>query len=150
MDDLKDKLKFAKELYKDDSDPFKAALNVFGVDTAKALIASSKWVNDEVVLEVIDLLKKDDGFDDDDLPSKKRAAKDIYHRALRALEDKDFAVLMKLFGDYMGYTAKEAAPTINNNVTNRVMVIREFATDEEWKKGLIEQQRKLTNASAIN
>ncbi|WP_292414149.1 hypothetical protein [Methylophaga sp.] len=65
------------------------------------------------------------------------------------LSPEDYAKLGKLYADVRGFIEKpQTTINNNNNVTNnRVMVVRENGSDEDWEAKLRKQQDNLTNAS---
>lgn len=146
------KQRFAAALLKQPGEPFKAALSI-GLDTGKALRASSEWVNDEIVLKEQErLLEENENGALDFLPTKADAARlawDMANNDAAFIEDKLKA--LKLYADIRGFIEKPAAVNVDQRVTNnRVMLVKEFESDEDWEAKALEQQRKLVSEASGN
>lgn len=138
---------FAVALLRTPDDPFKAACAVFGLDTGRALRASAEWVNDMYVLakqaELLEL-HGEDFF----MPTKLTLARRVFELAESAnIDKKDKIKAYELYGNIMGFIAKQTAiaNVTNNNtvVSNRVMVVKDHGTDEDWERKTVEHQSKL-------
>lgn len=148
MSDLELKQRFAAEWLASPNDPFKAACNVYGADTGKALYAATHWINDPDVLAEKQRLIDEDG-EDAFLPNKAELCRKVWDMAQGEIEARDKLAALRLYGELRNYIEKpNSAVTVNTNVTtNKVMVVREKATVDEWERGLIEQQRRLVNVN---
>lgn len=136
---------FAKNLI-ELKDPFKAAIATFPGDNKASLRASFEWPNDPLVLDIVKESSKPPDLDS--LPSKVDLAQSIWDRMNRAIEDVDFMKLAKLYGDVRGFIDKPAQTALNvNNVTNKVMVVVDKGSDEDWEKKLLESQGRLIESS---
>lgn len=148
MSDEELKAQYARLLLKVD-DPFKAALHLFPDNTSRALRVANEWPNDpEVVAAQAELLDEDGEISF--LPTKAAFARKIWDRMEEErIAPEDFAKLGKLYADVRGFIEKPQTNINNNvnNVNNRVMIIRETGTDEDWEAKLRKQQEDLTNAS---
>ena len=142
--ELEQKKRFAVELLKDPNDPFKAALQVFGQDTGMALRASSTWPKDTVVLDYMQEAIGELG-DLHFLPSKADLAREAWTLATDARVPVDDRLkAMRLYGDVRGFIEKQGT-VINNNVltNNKVMLVKDHGSTDNWEERLIEQQAKL-------
>ena len=137
---------FAAALLRSPDDPFGAALTIFGTDTRRALVASQEWVHDLYVLQKqAELLEK---FGEDEfLPSKATLARNVFTLATTTKDAKDRIAAYKLYADIRGMIEKQTAianVTVNNN---RVMVMRDHGTDDDWEEVAKKQQTKLIEHS---
>lgn len=149
--ELEEKKRFAIELLKSPNEPYKAATAVFGADTGKALVASSRWPRDPDVVQFMDEALSDLG-DMHFLPSKAdlaRVAWELANSPLTHVEDRLKA--MRLYADVRGFIEKQGI-TVNNNVltNNKVMVIKDHGDTAQWEQRLLEQQTKLIDDAAAN
>lgn len=147
MTDLEEKTAFAAQLLKTPTEPFKAALLVFPFDTGRALRIANEWPNDPDVLAAIAQLNEDYGelaF----LPTKADVCREIWSTALQEripVEDK--TKLLKLYAEVRGFVEKPNQ-SVNVNVNdNKVMVIRDQGTNEEWENKAAKQQAGLLSVS---
>lgn len=138
--------KFAVALLRKPDEPFVAAQEVFGADAGAALYAASHWIQDAFVLAEQQRLLKEKGprsF----LPSKEEYAREVWKLALgerTPIEDK--RALLSLYGDIMGHKQKAENPGINVNVTqNKVMIVKDHGSDDDWEAQAIAQQHRLAN-----
>ena len=143
-DDEELKKRFALALLNNPSEPFKVAQGIFGEDTGRALMASTKWPSDPLVIAFQAKAKEDLG-DMHFLPTKAdlaRAAWDVAVNERLPVDDRLKA--MRLYGDVRGFIEKQGA-IINNNVltNNKVMVVKSYDSSGEWETKLAEQQQKL-------
>lgn len=150
------KAKFARQWLKTPRNPFQAALAVFGTDTGRALLASKEWINDPVVLAEQAHILETEGFRVG-LPTKEEYARKIIDAAEETLPDgtsrvafEDKLKAYRLFGEVMGYIERPASTTINNNpqTINRVMIVKEHGSDDDWERRLQNQQQKLISGDS--
>jgi len=148
MSDEELKAEYARLLLKI-SDPFKAALQLFPDNTSRALRVANEWPTDsEVIAAQAELLEE--GGELSFLPTKADFARHLWDKMQEErLSPEDYAKLGKLYADVRGFIEKpQTTINNNNNVTNnRVMVVRENGSDEDWEAKLRKQQDNLTNAS---
>lgn len=141
------KHKFAEALLREPHEPYRAGVLVFGNDTRRALEASQQWVFDLAVLEYqTELLEKlgPDAF----LPAKAETARRIWSVGETATDAKDKLQAYKLYAELRGFVPKGDGNNTNVNVTlNRVMVMRDFGSDEDWEAKAASQQSKLIEHS---
>lgn len=140
---LQRKRLFAELLLKNPSNPFEVALKVLS-DTGEALRAANEWPADLFVIDYQkQLIKKhgDMAFLPNEVESA-RLADDMARGKVRATTEQIAA--LKLYTELRGWTGKAA--TINNNnvvQVNRVMVVKDHGTDDEWEAKAIRQQARL-------
>lgn len=127
-----------------DRDPFAAALDVFGADTAGALAASRDWPTDPEVLAYIDGMS-DAEIDEAGVPTLNDLKRETWRR-VQGCNDHETAfkgieLLRKLIdGDSEGGG--------NTYIDNRkVMVVQNYGSDEEWEAAAQEQQMRLIEDS---
>lgn len=136
---------FAAALLYHPNEPFKAGAKVFPGNHTRALTAAQVWVGDPEVLQFqVDLLEEfgEDNF----LPNKVMLARRIFELGEneRASIPERLAAF-RLYADVRGFIEK-AALIQNNNVTlnqNRVMVVKDHGTDDDWEVKVAAQQSKL-------
>lgn len=137
---------FAAALLRQPNEPFRAALTVFGADNIKALECAQQWVSDTYVLsKQAELLEKlgEDSF----LPNKAMLSRRVWEAAESATDKKEKAALFKLYAEVRGFVDK-GGTNINTNVTlnqNRVMIMRDHGTDDDWERKASDQQLKLVS-----
>lgn len=148
MTEIEAKEKFSRLLLKEPSDPFAVALKVFPDDTKRALWVANNWPSDPEVLSLQEKATEDEGelaF----LPTKGQLCRDVWEKMQDKFTDPDtYVKLGKLYAEVRGFIEKpQMAVTTNvQNVTNKVMIVRESGSDAEWERKLLEQQTRLANA----
>ena len=153
-DDLELKKQFALALLKTPDDPFEAGIAVFGNNTGEALRVSRRWLDDPDVLRFKEEALKLVG-EASFLPTKTQLAREAYKLAIDIkLHADDRIKAMRLYADINGYIEKNG-PVINNNIltTNKVMLVRDTGTTEEWENKMALQQSRLiedANAERVN
>lgn len=154
MQDQEQKLKsaFAAELLKTPNDPFKAGLAVFGADTGKALRAAHEWFKDAFVIEEMTRLRAEgfEAFDKEELRDKLITNLLQIVEGERTLAD-DRIKAAKVIGELKGLIEKPST-TINNNVVtaNKVMVVKDHGTVDDWEKRLRKQQDGLKHGATAH
>ncbi len=141
------KKQFASEWLKCPNDPFKAALAVFGVDTGSALRAAQEWPKDGFVIAEQARLQAE-GFE---VYKPEELRNKLITELLKIVEnEKAYADDKIKAADQIG-KLKALHPkqetNINNNVitANKVMLVRDHGSNEDWEHKLREQQRSLKN-----
>lgn len=133
---------FALALLRQPDNPFQAAVKIFGTDTARALDISHRWPNDQYVLsKQAELLAEfgEEAF----LPNKHDLARKLYELADTLTDGKEKIAALRLYADVRGYIEKQTAiANVTNNtvVQNRVMVMKDHGTDDEWEAKAAKQQ----------
>lgn len=147
IDDEENKTAFAVEFLKSPDDAFKAALQVFPHDTGQALRAAHTWPKDPFVVAETERLSGELG-DDAFLPGKAELCRNIWARMQKDfVSSEDFVKLAKLYAEVRSFIEK---PNTNVNVavvTNKVMVVKDLGTNDEWEMKAERQQRELLNVS---
>lgn len=145
------KLAFANALLKHPQDlegRFAAALSVTS-DTGKALVMANKWLDDPfVVAEQTRLLKGADEGDLNFIGTKADFARELLTEARAQWDGETKIKFFKLYAEVRGFIAK---PDTNVNVqvnNNRVMVVKDMGTDDDWERKAQQQQRNLIDVSA--
>ncbi len=140
------KTAFAMELLKSPDNPLKAALAI-EPNTGEALRMVHFWTNDGFVIAEKARLLNENGAKSF-LPTREEYAKAVYDLACSACEDlKDRLTAFRLYGDIMGFIEKPGVNINNNVVTNKVMVVNNNGSNDEWEQKLLRQQKALTYAA---
>lgn len=141
------KMKFAAELCRSLSDPYKAALRAFG-DTpdnrAYCLQISMEWADDPDVRAEVKRLYEERGEEDFSVP-RELFAQEVYEFAKKDyLEPEDRIKALKLYAEIRGFVQKPGT-VINNSVDNRraVLVVPRSESEDEWEQRLMAQQARL-------
>lgn len=150
-DDQRLKVAFAAALLKHPQDlegRFAAALSITS-DTGKALIMANKWVSDPVVLsEQERLTKSADEGDLNFIGTKADFAREVLEAARNSFDGDTKHKFYKLYAETRGFILK-ADTNVNVQVNhNKVMVVRDLGTDDEWERKAQKQQRELIDVSA--
>ena len=146
IEDEKLKRQYALYLIKH-KEPYKAARALFPNDMRAHLYAAKEWTHDQFVVDLINEYNSENP--EEILPTKTEYAMAVWNRMQNAAFDDDFAKLAKLYGEVRGFIEK---PQTNVNIdqsvnTNKVLVVKDKGTDEDWQKGLLQQQKKLIEES---
>lgn len=144
-DESKYKAAFAALLLENPANPFQAASGVFPDDTRRALWVATHWLNDAEVRKEMERLRTR-GADLDALPTKAELARRAWELTDKGLFE-DRIKAMKLYAEIRNFIEKAPPVAVNVN-QNRVMIIRDQGTNEEWEKKVAKQQADLLNASS--
>lgn len=144
--DQERKADFARALLRDPTRALAAARTVFGDnDLGSAIEAARDWPSDPYVKAKQKELLKEFG-PDAFLPTKQDLARDVYEitRAEKVSNSEKLAAF-RLYADIRGFIEKQAMNNINNTVINqnRVMVLNDHGTDEQWEEKASSSQAKL-------
>lgn len=137
------------ELSLREPDAFKVALVIFPNDTGRALRIANEWPNDEQVKAFRQsFVDAEEDGETAFLPTKAEACRlawNIARDAEKMTEDRLKA--LKLYGEMRGFIEKPAAVSVtqNNNVAMRVLVVKDYGTNDDWETALRQQQKKLIN-----
>ena len=146
------KKQFSLALFSVPGNPFKAACIVFPDDISLACKMAVEWNNDSEVLEEIQRLTDEANKHDEVLdlvPNKTEALQLAWDIANNVLElGKDRVAALKLFAEISNFMPDK---TVNKNVVvetkaNRVMIIKDHGSDDDWERKAIAQQKVLSNA----
>ena len=132
---------FALEFFRNPSDPFKIACALFPDNTSLALRVANEWPSDPFVLSCLDLLTVDA------MPTEVDLCGEVWRKMKMTYDPKDFATLAKLYAEIRGFIKKQETAQVNVQVNNKVMVVKDHGTDEEWESKLVRQQTALANGS---
>lgn len=143
------KTAFAAALLKTPTEPFTAALIVFGVDTGRALRAAHEWYKDPFVTAECERLKSE-GFTKH---NKEELRDELIDEMMKIVRNEkafvdDRVKAGKLAAEIRGLIEKPQT-NINNNVVtaNKVMVVKDHGNNDDWEKRLLEQQRGLKHGA---
>lgn len=148
------KEQFAAALLRNPNNAFRAAQDVFPGDgnLTKALVVMRDWPGDSFVIECCSNLVKTYGARKF-LPTREDFARLILGEVEGCKDGELKLKMLRLFGDVMGYIEKPATTVNNNNncqFGNRVMIVKDHGTNDDWEKRLAQQQAALTtDATAI-
>lgn len=146
-DEKENKVRYARLLLEYPKDPFKAACELFPQDTRMALWAASHWVHDPEVKEAQRKARETLVLNDN--PGKAEAARDVWNRIQSCYDPEVYVKLMKLYADIMGYIEKpKDGTTVNVNTQNRIMVVKDHGSNDQWEEKLKQQQYDLTHGNA--
>lgn len=140
------KTAYARELLKTPNDPFQAALRI-EANTGLALQITHEWTHDAFVIAEQERLLSEHGAKAF-LASKEEYARTVYDMSKESIEAKDRLTALRLYGEIMGFIEKPGVVVNNNNQVNRVMIVANNGTNDEWEHKLLQQQQKLVNVSA--
>lgn len=144
------KKRFAQALIKQPDQPVVAALEVFGHNNSVAMRVAWEWPLDPEVKEFMAEIAEANGGEKAFLPSRNDYALSVWRLAKDETKPTSERLsAFRLFGDICGYIEKPNAPNVNVNVgnQNRVMIVRDFGTDEEWERAAEAQQQKLLSGN---
>lgn len=148
-EDLLSKKEQFAELSLREPDAFKVALVIYPNDTGRALRIANEWPNDPQVKEIRQsFVDAEEDGETAFLPSKadaSRLAWNIARDADKMTEDRLKA--LKLYAEIRGFIEKPQVTVNNtqNNVSMRVLVVKDHGSNDEWENKLRSQQKKLIN-----
>jgi hypothetical protein len=130
---------------------FQAALSVTP-DTGQALLMANKWVNDpEVTAAQQKLVASSKGGELDFIQTEAEFVREILTEARSCWDHEVKIKYYNLYAEVRGFKRNKADTQVNVQVNNnRVMVVRDLGTDQEWETKAQRQQKALiTDASAV-
>lgn len=146
------KWKYAEELLRNPDNPFAAAMIVTHNNRQAAMLMLDQWTYAGDVAQMKEHLLTENG-EEHYLPSEAQMVGEVIARARKCHDDSDYVKLMALAFDVRGMNSKaKAGPSVvvNNQTNNRIMQIPvmlgpagTIASDDEWERGLMEQQQRL-------
>lgn len=131
--------------------PFVAAYKIWPQDAGFALKISEQWRDDAYVQQCVATLK--DIADAANKPPEKEALIKDIHSSIPRMRDEDKLKAYRLIAEMSGFIEKAAPPQVNidqRTQVNRVMIMPDHGTDEEWEAKLAEQQDKLMHHARTN
>ena len=137
---------FAEALLKNPDNPFTAAKSVFPTNMAYALYISNHWRHDEDVVSKQKQLLKTNG-EAKYLPSKTEVAREIHTLAGDAKDSEVALKALQLYCNVRGFIEKPGTVINNNAVCNKIMVVKDHGTDDDWERKLQDQQQNLIESS---
>lgn len=141
------KKEFGLELARNTGQAFKAACNVFGDDTNKALWASRNWLTDPVVLVSRDLYLEAVQASASLLDKEQFA-----HKVLKFADEKnqsgtfyladtkDRLAALKLYAEVQGFVGKASDLNIHNNVTLKSISVRFIEPEVKQQAKIIDNE----------
>ena len=149
MNELELKQAFAKMILRD-VDPFEAALKLFPENTNRALRVAHEWPKCKEVLEI----QNDFSVEGERIHSKEELRAEQINILRKIAKDdlcepEERIKAAKVIGELAGLIEKPQTNINANvqNISNKVMVVKENGNDAEWEEKLLQQQKVLTNAS---
>jgi len=153
------KLQFARSLFECPGNAFAAANKVFPDNISLACKYAFEWIDDPEVLQEIDNIKNNKpnievNFtvkpDDPSELTKEDAIRLAWEIANDSNEmGKDRVAALKLFAEINNFLPDK---TINKNIksevttTNKVMIVKDHGSDEDWENKLLNLQKDMINA----
>lgn len=141
------KAAFAAFLLESPADPFKAAQKLCPDNTGVALWVATNWANDPEVMTIVNGLKGDPK-NLSSIASKYDLARLYWDMAQDTkLDAKDRIAAAEKFGAVAEYYDPKANKSTTVNIDNapRVMVVKDFGSETEWREAAKNQQRELVN-----
>lgn len=128
---------------------FAAALSITS-DTGQALVMANKWLDDPVVIaEQKRMTQAADEGDLNFIGTKAEFAREVLEAARNAWDGDVKHKFYKLYAETRGFISKAVENQTNVQVNmNKVMVVRDMGTDEQWEDKARKQQRALIDVSA--
>ena len=137
---------YAAALLRHPNDAFKAALEVFPTDTSKALYICNNWTRTDEIVELKNKAVKQTG-EGAYLPSKPKVAREIFDLQTQTDDPELKLKALKLYCDVQGYIEKPGTTINNQQVSNRIMVVKDHGDDDSWADKLKQQQQNLIESS---
>lgn len=123
--------------------PFLAAMKIWPSDNSFAYRISEQWKDDAYVAAHVEKLR---GEAEAKIrsPTKEELIKDLRKRA-DGMDDKEFIQAFRLLAEMSGHIAKPEPVNVNvqQNVQNRVMVVTDHGSLEEWEEKAKAQHARL-------
>lgn len=143
--------KFAVALLKHPQDAngrFAAALSVTA-NTTKALIMANQWPDRPDLIAIQEkLIEQADEGELDLIGTKAEFARELLDQARTMFNPQARAKMYELYAKVRNFLPKEGS-NVNVQVNqNKVMIVKDFGSDENWEKTAAAQQRALLNVSA--
>lgn len=143
--------RFAYEHLKTPDDAMGAAQRAFVNDDISAAQVADHWPTNAFVIKFKQELLSEFG-EEHFLPSKSDIARQLYKIGANCAQAADDRIkALKELANLLGYIEKPAAVTVNTGSTNnRVMIVRDHGTVDDWEQRAIEQQSRLINGHTVN
>ena len=143
MDILERKKIFARALFKDPGNLFNAAMEAWGGDTGQACQCTLAWKNDpDVLAEIRELNSKPM---EETIASKIETCRLAWEMANDPdCPHKDRVAALRLYSEINEFITKQTKASAQVNVqTNKVMVVKDHGSDEDWERKVANQQARL-------
>lgn len=150
-DELRER--FAAEYLRNGGDVWEAGKACSPSDPSKGIALGAELIADDQVQARIKELRDTKG-ERAFLATKEDVAREIYKlatgRANQQLEPKEKLAAFRLYSEVMGYIEKPqgGVSVTQNNLVQKVMVVKDFGTDAQWESAAVEQQRRLISEAA--
>lgn len=126
---------------------FAAALSVTS-DTGKALLMAHKLWDSPQVIEAQRQIKAAAEDDLDFIGTKADFAREVLECARKSWDGDVQHKMYKLYAEVRGFISK-ADTNVNVQVNNnKVMIVKDLGSNDDWERRAAEQQRKLIDVSA--
>ena len=118
-----------------------AALKIWPNNNGYCAGIANSWKNDPEVLSHVATAKK---AESKPVPTKEELALELLDRA-KSMEDDDYVKATRLAAEMLAYMPKSGDTNISvgNTINERVMIVKDKGTDEEWEHKIAKQQAKL-------
>lgn len=130
--------------------PFIAGMQLFPNDPGMADTVSRQWPEDPYVVACMTRAREDEAKKNA-LPTKHAQIKRIEEKLSGPIRFEDYLKAERLIAEMSGHIEKAAPPSItvnaNQQVVERVMVVKDHGTDEQWEEKARAQQAKLIEAT---
>lgn len=144
------KEQFAQFL-EDGFSPFVAAMRLWPNDVSLASVVQSTWPADPFVEAVRERIQAEKKAKTE--PAGKSAQIMRITNRLDRLTDDNYLKAERLIAEMSGHIEKAAPPSVNidnrQQVVERVLVVRDHGTDDEWETKMMAQQNKLIEGNVL-
>ena len=125
--------------------PFMSALKIWPNNNGYCAAIAARWGKDPEVLAAIEAAKQSAATK---VPSKEELARELYERG-KSMEDDEYVKTTRLVAEMLGYMPKAGDINISagNTINERVMIVKDKGTVDEWEAKLQRQQQKLIEHS---
>jgi len=145
---------FAELLLKEPDAAFKVALLIYPDDTGQALRVANLWPNDPDVKRIQKSMLESEG-EMSFLPTEAEDLRDLLTKANKLFELGDSEGAARFHKMYLEVRGRIQRPAVavnqtNNTIVNRVMVVKDHGTDDQWEAKAVAQQERLKREAAID
>lgn len=132
---------YAKRVIEHKGDHFKAAISIVGEDhVGTALKMMNEWQKDESVKIELEKIKNE--CPDFATPGKIEVLEQFWKIATGdRVEDKDKIAALSTYAEIKGYLKSK---TQQAEIVNRVMLVKEHGSQDDWEQAALKQQGRLT------
>lgn len=144
------KKRYAEFIHKQPKEYFKAAVEAVGERLAGYVW--NTWIDDLDVTEYIKTLKAVEESDDAVLGTKVELCRKLMDIAEKHTNSnpKDAIHALTLVAEIRGFKQKPADVQVTNQqVVNKVMIVKSFGNEDEWEAQALKQQSNLTNSTKV-